>query len=342
MVIGIGVIGLGGLAHVESDHLDSMPEVDLVGGADSFEAARDAFESAYRVPTYPNYQTLLENHEDQLDAALIVTPHTLHYEHASACLERDLHVFVEKPMVTAVADAIDLVETAADRDLVLQVGYQRHFHPAFQEIRRVVSSGRIGTPHTVSCSLDQEWVTNHEGTWRVNPDLSGGGQLYDTGSHLFDALLWMTNSTPKTVTAQVEFVKPGIDVNSALTMTLDRDGETIRSGISVSGDGIANSPFETYAIWGTDGRLTYRDDRLTIVEKGRATYRATITEGAETQTLTRKKLENFVASIHGDVEPAVPGDVGLQITALTEAIYEAAEDGCSVDVQTILAEPQDS
>jgi predicted dehydrogenase len=338
MTIGIGAIGLGGLAHVELDHLDSMSEVNIVGGSDTSEEACEVFESVYQAPAYATYQSLLENHEAELDAAIVVTPHTLHYEHAKACLERGLHVFVEKPMVTAVKDAIDLVETAKDRDLMVQVGYQRHFHPAFREIRHIVENGRIGVPHTVSCSLGQEWITLHRGTWRVNPELSGGGQLYDTGSHLLDALLFVTNSTPKTVTAQVDFEKPGIDVNSALTVELDHNGRSITAAINVSGDGTTTTPFETYTIWGTNGRVTYQHDLLTIVEKGRVTYEAQITEGTDTQTLTRRKLENFVASVKGDVDPAVPGDVGLQVTALTEAIYKTVEEGCSVDVQPLLTE----
>ena len=49
----------------------------------------------------------------QLDAVVLVTPHTLHYPQAKAALERGIHVLVEKPMVTELEHAYDLWDTVA-------------------------------------------------------------------------------------------------------------------------------------------------------------------------------------------------------------------------------------
>lgn len=335
-MVGMGVIGLGGLGHVMLDAYADLDDVDVVAGADVSPEARDAFEAAYDAPAYDDYETLLDEHGDALDAATIVTPHTLHHGQAMACLEADLDVLLEKPMVTDTADAVDLVTTAEERDCVLQVGYQRHFHPAFQELRRIVQSGRIGEVHTVSCYLGQEWIRVQQGTWRTNPALSGGGQLYDTGSHLLDALLWTTGSTPTAVVAEMDFTAPGVDVNSALGITLDGDGRTATASVGISGDGIEVTPTEGYALWGTRGQVGYAEDYLTVTEKGRTTYGTTISADTELGSLTHAKLGNFVDSVRGDAEPAVPGEYGLQVTALTEAAYEAAETGERVDVAATL------
>ena len=58
--------------------------------------------------------------------------------------------------------------------------------------------------------------------------------------------------------------------------------------------------------------------------------------GTDFQSLNRRKLENFIGSIEGTVDPAVPGDVGLQVTALTEAAYRAADNGRSVVIQPLI------
>jgi len=338
MGIRIGVIGIGGLGHLQATTYDTADDVTIVGGVDVAPEARDLFERDFDVPAYDHYRELLHEHGDELDAATIITPHTLHYEQAKACIEAGLHVLVEKPMVTDIAHAVDLIETARERDRVLQVGYQRHFHPAFREIRRIIEDGRIGDVHMVNAYVGQDWVDVHRGSWRMNSSLSGGGQLYDTGSHLIDALLWTTGATPESVSARITFEEPEIDVNSALSVQLDRDGEPLVASVGVTGDGADTEPSEGYVFWGSEGRLVYADGEISVAERNTLTYQTRITGGADFNTLNRRKLANFVASIEGTADPAVPGEVGLRVTALTEAAYEAAEAGRTVMIQPLIEE----
>ena len=309
----LAAIGLGGLGHHELQVYDEIDGVEIVAGADIAGASREDFEDAFDAPAYEDYERLLAEHGDDLDAVSIVTPHTLHHEQASAAFERDLHVFIEKPMVTSVGDAVDLVETAAEKDLVLAVGYQRHFHPAYRELRNVVESGRIGDVHMVNCYLGQEWIDVQRDAWRADPKLSGGGQLYDSGSHLLDALLWTTGTTPRSVAAAMDYREHDVDVNSALAATLERDGRTVTASIGVSADGTTATPHESLTLIGTDGHATYRDGELMVVESEEVTYAASF-EQEDFEALTPAKLEDFV-------------------TALTEGAYES---GHSVDVQSLV------
>lgn len=336
MVIHIGVIGVGGLGYLQAEAYSHIDDVTIVGAADIAEEARNLFEREFDAPAYEHYRELLHDHADELDAVTIITPHSLHYEQTKACIEAGLHVLIEKPMVTEIPHAVDLIESASQQDLVLMVGYQRHFHPAFREIRRIINSGRIGTLHMVNCYLGQDWISRHRGTWRANPTLSGGGQLYDSGSHLLDALLWTTGATPVKVGAQITFDDPNVDVNSALSIELDRDGETVLASVGISGDGVDIQPSEGYFYWGTEGRLAYTGEEIVVAEKGGMTYRTDITGGDDFQTLNEQKLENFIAAIEGREASAVPGEVGLQVTALTEAAYRAADAGGLVSVQTLI------
>lgn len=336
MELQIGVIGIGGLGHLQTKTYAGMEATTVIGAADVSEEARRTFEAEFDAPAHEHYRELLHEHRDELDAVMIVTPHTLHYEQAKACIEQNLHVLLEKPMVTDIAHAVDLIESAAEQGVVLQIGYQRHFHPAFEEIRRIVRSGRIGEVHTVNCYLGQDWIDLHRDTWRTDLSLSGGGQLYDSGSHLLDALLWTTGTVPTSVTAQMDHADPGVDINSALTVRLDRDGDPTLASVGISGDGVDATPSEGYFYWGTGGHLSYIDNRIVVAEQDARTYRTEITSGTDFQSLNRRKLENFIGSIEGTVDPAVPGDVGLQVTALTEAAYQAADNERSVAVQPLI------
>lgn len=338
MALRLAAIGLGGLGGLELKQYAEMDGIEVVAGADIIEAVRNNFTATHQVPAYESYEELLDVHADELDAVNIVTPHTLHYEHAMACLQNGLHVFVEKPMVTDIDDGADLVRTANQRDLVLQVGYQRHFHPAFIEIKRLIDDGRIGEPHMVSTYLEQRWIEPFADRWRTNPELSGGGQLYDSGSHLIDSLLWTTGTEPVSVAAAMDFRDHDVDVNSSISALLEREdsSKTVTASIGVSGDGQYGAPEETLVIVGTDGKISYTEDhgeKIRVVEAGGRSYTTEITEDVTQPPLTRKKLENFVGAVRGENEPAIPGEYGLQVTALTEAAYEAYEEGKTVDVR---------
>ena len=106
--------------------------------------------------------------------------------------------------------------------LRLQVGYQRHFDPVFRELKRLVTGGRIGEIHAANAYLGQDWIEIQRGAWRTDPALSGGGRLYDSGSHLLDALLWTLDAEPGTVAAVTDDRGEDVDVNSALAATLER------------------------------------------------------------------------------------------------------------------------
>ena len=247
MSTSIAVVGLGGLGRVLLRSLADL-DVEVAAGVDVSPDARATFEDSFDAPAYDDLESLLAAHD--LNGAVIATPHALHHEQATACLEADLDVLVEKPMVTDVGDAVDLIETADARDGVLAIGYQRHFHPAFVEIKRIVDSGRIGDVHAANAHLSQDWIGVQRGTWRTNPELSGGGQLYDSGSHLLDALLWTTGATPQSVSARMTFDTPGVDTDAALAIELECDGRPVTASVSVSGVGVDGEPAEGYAIWG--------------------------------------------------------------------------------------------
>lgn len=341
MELRLGILGVGGVGYLQAKTYNEMDGVHLEAAADVSAEARQLFEEQFDAPAYIHYGVMLQEHGDDLDAVTIVTPHQFHYKQTKACLERDIHVLVEKPMVIDVAHAVELVELVRERDLILQVGYQRHFHPGFEEIRRVVQSGRIGEIHGLVCYLGQDWIELHRDTWRSDPSISGGGQLYDSGSHVLDALLWTTDTEPESVSAQMAFEAPRVDVNSALSANLVRDGQSMLASVAINGDGVSASPTEGYVYWGTEGRLGYIDDQISVAEKGATTYSTTVTAGTDFSTLNRRKLENFIESIHGTTDPAVPGEVGLRVTAFTEAAYRAVDTGTTVSVPSILDEARE-
>ncbi|MEF8851353.1 MAG: Gfo/Idh/MocA family oxidoreductase [Haloarculaceae archaeon] len=336
MSIRLGAVGLGGLGTMQLYGVADRDDVEIVAGADVARTARENFEDGFDAPAYADYEAMLDG--EDLDAVTIVTPHTLHYEQTRACLERDLHVLLEKPMVTGTRDAVDLVRRAREHDLVLQVGYQRHLHPGYRAVRETLQSGEIGDVHMASCYLAQDWISGQEGAWRTDPELSGGGQLIDSGSHLLDALLWTTDSEAREVAAVMDYRDHDVDVNTALSATLEGPDGPITASVGISADGTGFE--EGLVVWGTDGYLRFGQGELTVFDGGGDPDSEEFDAG-DYQEQTAAKVAAFLGAVRGERENPVPGEYGLRVTALTEAAYRARESGETVDVRALVADARE-
>lgn len=138
----VAVIGVGRLGKEHARIWSALPGVSLVGVLDT-DAARAA-EIAHLHGT--RALTSLDEVLREADAASVVTPTTHHFEVASRCIEAGLHVLVEKPMTHTLEEANALVDLAARRGRVLQVGHIERFNPALEAARRY-----IGAPRFIDC-----------------------------------------------------------------------------------------------------------------------------------------------------------------------------------------------
>jgi predicted dehydrogenase len=75
----------------------------------------------------------------EVDAVSIVVPTQSHYEVAKAFLEKGVHVLLEKPITTTLAEADELIRIAAAMKVVFQVGHLERFNPAVLALDGVVS-----------------------------------------------------------------------------------------------------------------------------------------------------------------------------------------------------------
>jgi predicted dehydrogenase len=277
------------------------------------------------LPTFGSHSDMLQ--EVELDGMVIASPHSSHYEQIMDALGHGVHVLTEKPMVDSVQQAKAVIRKAKRKDLVLMIGYQRHYFPAFRLAREMLTSGKLGRITFVAALQAQDWLRGTKGTWRQDPALSSGGQLNDSGSHLLDALLWLTDLKPDVVCAQIDNRGSKVDILSALTVRF-RGGAI--GTIAVVGD--APGWWEDVTFYGEDGSLYIRDNRLILQTRARS-------GGVKSQDITDRLRykgdpdKNFVDSIRGEAEPQTPAVCGLRVAQLTEAAWESARLGKPVKVK---------
>jgi len=325
----VGVVGGGYIGTTVGRLFNQDPRSTVTALADiDPETRRTAGESLYvgEGSQYDDYVEMLD--AERLDAVLVGTPHTLHYDQITAAMDRDLHVFCDKPLATDLADARELAERAESSDRVLMVGYQRHLNPAFIRARERWEGDL--EPQFVSAEITQDWIDRFEGTWRTDPDLSGGGNLYDTGSHLVDGVLWTTGLVPEAVSAEMVFADEDSRVDQRAILTVEfRNGA--HGTISVHSD--APCVREHVHVWDAEGAVYLEGRQWEEREISRVEADSTTVIPYVDRDQKRDKAEAFVDCIEtGETPPATARDA-LTVTALTEAAYESARSGERVDVE---------
>ncbi|EMA43799.1 oxidoreductase domain-containing protein [Halococcus morrhuae DSM 1307] len=321
-LIGTGYIGTtvgGQFHHHPKSTVAAITEIDAdrrVTAAERFSVPSEAL--------YEDYEEMIA--DAALDAILVGTPHTLHYEQIMAGLDADLHVFCDKPLATDLGHAKEIAERVVESSRTLMVGYQRHLNPAFISARERFADSE---PTWITAEITQDWLPQFTDTWRTDPDLSGGGMLYDTGSHLLDGLLWTSGLEPTAVFSRMEFVDDERRVDSEATVLIEfANGAT--ANVSVSGD--LPCVREHIHLWNDEGAVSldgrqWEPRSVTDVDTENTEHVPYIDHDGQVN-----KAEAFLTAIEeGSAPPATVHDA-LRVTAVTEAAYESARAGEWIDV----------
>ena len=316
----VGLVGCGGNMTGHLRRLVQIAEVNVVALADpspdSIDRMIERVPEASELPTFESHEALIK--EVELDAIVISSPHTIHYDQIVCGLEAGLHVLTEKPMVCSVEHAKDVIALSEKVDRLLMVSYQRHLAPSFRFMRNQILSGELGDVQFVNALQDQAWYRNQQGKWRQRKSLSGGGQLNDSGSHLLDVVLWMIDQTPVEVSARMEFFDAEVDINTSMSVKFENGA---LANFSVVGNGPGPGMWEDITIWGSKGAIYSRNGKLTCKYGG---------DPVEIDSLPSRFTspdQNFIDAILGRDTIQVPASCGLRVIQLTEAAWESAENG---------------
>lgn len=320
----IGFIGAGGIAIGHYHQLLATKKADVVALNDPSPASLERFYAkcprADKLPVYADYRDMLK--KETLDAVLILSPHTLHYEQTCAAFARGLHVLSEKPMVCTIAHAKALIKKAHAKKRIFMISYQRHFDPVFRYMRQQIAKGVLGEIQYVQAIQSQEWLRLTRGTWRQDLALSGGGQLNDSGSHLVDIVMWVTGMKVKEVFAIAQNFDTAVDINASLSMKFENGA---LGGMSV----IGNAPawYEDHTIVGSKGAFYLRQG-LDLIQEDALGRRVNV----KLPKYSKNPDSNFVDCILGKDVPQTPPECGLRTIEVTEAAWKSAASGKPVRV----------
>jgi len=325
-MVKVGIVGCSNIGRMHAKRFLDVEGAELAAYCDIKEEPRRLMRAEVLEPAgvraleFDNYDEMLEKAD--LDAVDIVLPHALHFPCAMKALDTGKHVLIEKPMVTDSEQAAELVRKCDETKLILEIAFQSVYTGGFRYIRDKIRSGDAGEIIFVLGYLYQAWLTNlekkPEKRWRLKKEMAGGGQLYDSGSHLLNAMLWATELKPVRVFAEIDNRNQEVDVCSSLTIRFDNGAV---GDIAISGETLMH---------GMTSRLiiTCEKQEFSIHHSGQdlLVFRPDCPKG-EKPELPRGTTPqaNFIGAIQGKEKPLCPARYGLTLAKFMDAVYASAE-----------------
>ncbi|MBN1199314.1 MAG: Gfo/Idh/MocA family oxidoreductase [Bacteroidales bacterium] len=142
----IGVLGAGHLGKIHIRCIKDIPGFDLVGFYDPNPEIGAQVEKEFQIANYGTLDELV----DAVDVVDIVTPTISHFECASKSLKKYKHVFIEKPIVTSLQQARELIKIAGEANVKVQVGHVERFNPAFLAVEPYFNKPMFIESHRLS------------------------------------------------------------------------------------------------------------------------------------------------------------------------------------------------
>lgn len=244
--VNLGLIGCGTIAQlVHLPNIARLPNVKLVALAESDAGQRAIVESRHPgTKSFSDYRELLDLAE--IDAVLICLPTHLHAQATIQALTQGKHVYLEKPLATSLAEGEQVLAAWKQSGLIGMIGYNYRFHPLYQNLKKLLSLGKIGDLVQVRSVFSTSSHPLPE--WRQSRQL-GGGVLLDLASHHVDLVRYFFGQEIQQVSATVRSIRAEADT-ATLVMDLE-SGLTVESFFSQSA--VDEDGFELY---GRHGKLT--------------------------------------------------------------------------------------
>ncbi len=268
-----------------------------------------------------------------LEAAFICTSTRYHMAAAKAALERDGHLFIEKPIADSLAGVPGLLNEARRLERTVMIGFNLRFHPCLQRLKDLLSQGAIGRVLGARIQFGQylpdwhPWEDYRKG-YSANQAL-GGGIILDA-VHEFDYACWLLGDV-RAVT--------GMARN---TGTLDLDVEDLAAFVLQHEDGAVSEIHLDYLqrmyartceVFGTEGTLHWDWHRKSV-----RCYRADTgvwqefpePEGYDASDTYIEEVRVFLNAIKEATPVPVDGEAGKRVLEIALAAKEAAATGRTV------------
>ncbi|MCM8820719.1 MAG: Gfo/Idh/MocA family oxidoreductase [Candidatus Omnitrophica bacterium] len=323
MKIRIGFIGCGGIAGAHMERLVRIENVEFVGMCDVEKERAEKAAQKYGGKVYTDFEQMLD--EVKMDACYICVPPFAHIGQEEMCIEKGIHLFVEKPVHLELEKAKEIAKRVQQKGLITGVGYVLRYFDVVDEAREIIAKEQIafargryygGVPG------------EGENKWLITKSMSGG-QLVEQATHIVNMMQYFFGDIEEVYGYKIEGINnkiyPGYDVEDASSLLFKFKNGYIgnltctwlwsgfNSGIEVVGKGIV---------------IDYQGNTLTV-DRGN---KRNISISSLDPMFEEEKA--FVKAVETGDPSYVKSDYldGLKTFAVTLKAHEAMEKGVPVKI----------
>jgi predicted dehydrogenase len=349
MTLRTAIIGPGKVAHLHAAAVRSLGTTTLVAVHGRNPDKTRAFAQQYNIAACDSIRDLRD--KAGADVVCICTPHPQHAGPAVDALRAGMHVFIEKPLASTLADCDAILAAGRDTGLTVGTVSQRRFYEPCQRVRRAIDAGKIGRPALAAVTMygwrDEKYYTSDpwRGTWKGE----GGGVLVNQAPHQLDLLLWYMGDVADLQGAWANLNHPYIEVeDTAVAVVRFKNGGlgnivvsnsqnpalfgkvhvfgTAGAGVGVQTDGgamfiagvsgIAEPPYND--LWTVPGEDALKD----AWRRDDAAFFATVDATTYFHAL---QFNDFLDAITHRRPPLITGEDGRRTVELFTAIYRSQQ-----------------
>ena len=173
---------------------------------------------------------------EKCDALLIETDVWDLTEVAQKCVDAGKHLHIDKPGSGSLEEYKKMLDTAKEKNLVIQLGYMYRYNPAIQKTFELINEGKLGEIY----SINAEMSTFHSPKYRKWLTNFGGGIMYILGCHLIDLIVYIMGKPQKVHALLKHSMLDGVDLADNNLAVLEYEKALARvfvSSVEVNGFG---------------------------------------------------------------------------------------------------------
>ena len=305
----IGIIGFGYWGQNLVRNFKNIKNCNVTHIAESQKERHERIHKLYPDITISTFNQIITN--SNIDAVVIATSISSHYELAKAALENDKHVLIEKPMADSEKNALELIRLSEQQKKILMVDHTYLYTGAVQEIKELTDDGSLGE------ILYVDSIRANLGKFQSDFNV-----LWDLAPHDISIINYLINEKPISVQAIGKSYTKN-ELESIAYLILHYKSNKI---IHLNCSWVSPIKIRTMIIAGSKKMLVFDDleqKKIRIYDKN---FQNNITSNdgiLEPEFSSKEGLsvmaEDFVNSIINDKEPLSNSNLGLEVVKILEA-----------------------
>ena len=350
--LGIGIIGVGFISRKYFLEFPKLPGIKIVAVADLDTTRAEAVAKEYGVEALTVSELLADS---RIEAVLNLTIPAAHVEVATSVLMAGKHVYTEKPLALAPADAVEMLALAQRTGLRVGSAHDTVLGTGIQTARQVLDSEQIGTPVGATAF----WSSPGHELWHPAPQFyyqPGGGPLFDMGPYYLSALVTLLGPVVRVsgwagrsgrerqiATGPNRGALIDVSVDTHVSATIEH-ASGIVSSLTVSFD-VWTSRIPKIEVYGTSGTMSVADpnqfsDPVELWTSGEQTWRVVPRSAGYADSGRGFGLADLARAIETNRPHRASGELAFHVLEIMDAIIRAASEKRVIELSSTVERPE--